>query len=316
MEWLKSDAWQELIAELEKPFDPRVVKHRAGATNKQKTRALALPYVDGREYERRLDAAAPGAWSVDFARVDLGSEKVGVICKLRIHNIDRSSTGEEVLGDDNALTSAEQQAFKRACSKFGLGRHLYDEPAQWQPYDAKRKQIVQGSSTAPRDDTDDAIAAYQAEQSRSKPQPKPQQKAPPPPQKAEQEEPRDIDDLLERALQEYQAEQKREPDFDPNHREQPADPPQVDADEDRYLTKQEAQQLHIYLAKRYGDYVKRMDHYDIATEALDRSITSFTQIRASEEKTVREVTRQRAIENKRNQTNIPVRGEASYRGYN
>ena len=36
-----------------------------------------------------------------------------------------SATGEEWADNDNAGTSAEAQAFKRACACFGLGRYLY-----------------------------------------------------------------------------------------------------------------------------------------------------------------------------------------------
>ena len=36
---------------------------------------------------------------------------------------------------------AESQALRRACAKFGLGRHLYDQPAPWVDYDAERKTI-------------------------------------------------------------------------------------------------------------------------------------------------------------------------------
>jgi hypothetical protein len=36
-----------------------------------------------------------------------------------------SATGEEWADDENAGTSAEAQAFKRACAYFGLGRYLY-----------------------------------------------------------------------------------------------------------------------------------------------------------------------------------------------
>ena len=33
--------------------------------------------------------------------------------------------------DDNAMTRAEAQAFKRACSCFGLGRYFYEFAEMW-----------------------------------------------------------------------------------------------------------------------------------------------------------------------------------------
>jgi hypothetical protein len=42
-----------------------------------------------------------------------------------------SATGEEWADDDNAGTGAEAQAFKRACSCFGLGRYFYYFTGSW-----------------------------------------------------------------------------------------------------------------------------------------------------------------------------------------
>jgi hypothetical protein len=48
-----------------------------------------------------------------------------------------SGTGEEWADEENAMTSAEAQAFKRACSCFGLGRCFYDFGAPWVDLDDK-----------------------------------------------------------------------------------------------------------------------------------------------------------------------------------
>jgi hypothetical protein len=51
------------------------------------------------------------------------SGKVLVTCVVTIPGIGtHSGSGEEWADDENAMTSAEAQAFKRACSCFGLGR--------------------------------------------------------------------------------------------------------------------------------------------------------------------------------------------------
>jgi hypothetical protein len=42
-----------------------------------------------------------------------------------------TGTGEEWADRENAVTSADAQAFKRACSCFGLGRYLYSFPEAW-----------------------------------------------------------------------------------------------------------------------------------------------------------------------------------------
>jgi hypothetical protein len=55
------------------------------------------------------------------------SGKVLVTCVVTIPGIGtHSGSGEEWADDENAMTSAEAQAFKRACSCFGLGRYFYN----------------------------------------------------------------------------------------------------------------------------------------------------------------------------------------------
>jgi hypothetical protein len=49
--------------------------------------------------------------------------------------------GEEWADNDNAGTAAEAQAFKRACSCFGLGRYLYDLEGQWMDLDEKKRPL-------------------------------------------------------------------------------------------------------------------------------------------------------------------------------
>jgi hypothetical protein len=58
--------------------------------------------------------------------------KVLVTCELMIFGLGtHSATGEEWADNDNAGTSAEAQAFKRASSCFGLGRYLYYFDGTW-----------------------------------------------------------------------------------------------------------------------------------------------------------------------------------------
>jgi hypothetical protein len=49
------------------------------------------------------------------------------------------ATGEEWADDENAGTSAEAQAFKRACSCFGLGRYLYYFTGVWVDLDDRKR---------------------------------------------------------------------------------------------------------------------------------------------------------------------------------
>lgn len=124
--------WPALIERLSEPFPESEVKWRVGKTNKDKTKILKFAYAEPRAYEDRLDQVCPGAWHVTFE--PWGENRI--ICCLTIHGITRSSTGEQTTSSNNAGTIAEAQAFKRACSKFGLGRYLYHLSTGWEPCDA------------------------------------------------------------------------------------------------------------------------------------------------------------------------------------
>lgn len=120
-----------------KPFAARLIELKPGAVTKDRQRALAMPYADSRVYQHRLDAVVgPEGWSVIYR---LGTR--GLACELTILGVTKSATGDfpTDAADENAMTSAEAQAFKRACAVFGLGRYLYRLPQTWGEYDdAKR----------------------------------------------------------------------------------------------------------------------------------------------------------------------------------
>ena len=139
--------WAELYAHLIQPFDDADLRYRVGAISKDKTKAQALPYVDPRAYEDRLNRLVPGDWSVTFE--PWGDHRI--ICRLTIHGVTRSSTGEASDSPDTiAGTSAEAQAFKRACTKFGLGRYLYAIEPTWTDYDPTTRKMTPPKSRASR----------------------------------------------------------------------------------------------------------------------------------------------------------------------
>jgi len=131
--------FEKVLEELSKPFDPKVVQFRAGATNREKTEAQALAFVDLREYQQRLDDVVAGAWEVRVEPLGQGALKVS----LTIMGHTREDVGEADPEDANTYTSAFAQGFKRACAAFGLGRYLYRLPKVWVAYDAQRKKLLE-----------------------------------------------------------------------------------------------------------------------------------------------------------------------------
>jgi len=82
-------------------------------------------------------------------RIRVGTEwktarmaKLVVTCEVTLTGVgSQTGLGEEWAEDDNAATAAEAQAFKRACSMFGVGRYLYDIEGEWVPLDQFRRPV-------------------------------------------------------------------------------------------------------------------------------------------------------------------------------
>jgi len=125
---------------LSKPFRQQDVELKPGAMTRDKTRALGMPYADMRIYFFRLDKiCGVEHWSTSYTATDRG-----VVCALTIFGVTKSALGDYPIDktDDNPATSAEAQAFKRACAAFGLGRYLYSLPQTWGEYDDQKKRFV------------------------------------------------------------------------------------------------------------------------------------------------------------------------------
>jgi len=153
------------VAELEVPFEPGLIEWRIMKFEREggRRKGLLMPYADQRAYTDRLNALfTPAGWtrsyavhtSANFERSRDGKmiAKVFVTCELKVLGVgSHSATGEEWTDDDNAGTSAEAQAFKRACSCFGLGRYLYSFGGVWVELDersrAKQLPVLSGWAT-------------------------------------------------------------------------------------------------------------------------------------------------------------------------
>lgn len=141
--------WEDLAPRLTQPFNPKDVQWRAGSVSRDKKRAQALAYAEPRVYEDRLNQVLGADWEVMFE--PWGDQRLTCTLTLWLNNetgerqaIRRSSTGEFDSNDRISQSGvAEAQAFKRACSKFGLGRYLYDLPASWVGYDENSRRLTE-----------------------------------------------------------------------------------------------------------------------------------------------------------------------------
>lgn len=128
---------RDLQAALSRPFPSESIEVKPGALTKDRSRGLALAYGDPRKYMERLDEViGPEQWSVTYTVLPNG-----ITCRLTILGIAKEDVGDYPTdsGDQNRLTTAAMQAFKRACALFGLGRYLYELPQVWAEYDEARR---------------------------------------------------------------------------------------------------------------------------------------------------------------------------------
>ena len=125
---------KEMMEALARPFPAEAIQWKPAAVKGD--RALALSFVDSRWYMDRLDEIVGPDWSDDYEVQPGGTV---VLSRLTIAGVTRCDIGEAEPNDPNTATSALAQGFKRACSRFGLGRHLYRMPKIWAEYDQQRK---------------------------------------------------------------------------------------------------------------------------------------------------------------------------------
>lgn len=132
---------RNIFTELSKPFDQSDIEWRAGATNQDKSRALALAYITSRAVMDRLDeVVGPENWRDEYQPGPDG----GLICGLSLRLDDEWITKWD--GAENTLIEEVKGglsgAYKRAAVKWGIGRYLYKLDRVWVPCEMTGKTVV------------------------------------------------------------------------------------------------------------------------------------------------------------------------------
>lgn len=126
---MSRDVEDALLKQLKNPFDPKFVKWRVGATNGDKTKGIALAYIDSREVKKRLDEVCGLAgWQDRLTEVDKG-----FVSEIDIWINNRWVTRSNAAGltQVEAVKGGASDAFKRAAAKWGVGHYLYYLPNVW-----------------------------------------------------------------------------------------------------------------------------------------------------------------------------------------
>lgn len=123
--------------ELKKPFPEGAIHWRVGATTGDKSKGIALAYIDARDVIERLDfVVGQGNWQCRYPFAGC--------CELGI-KIDGEwvwkSNGAGVT-DYEAEKGQYSDAFKRAAVLWGIGQYLYGLPNEWVSIEQKGKSYV------------------------------------------------------------------------------------------------------------------------------------------------------------------------------
>jgi hypothetical protein len=156
----------EILAQLEAPFATGEIKWRVTHTSRDGKKGAAIPFADPRAYTDRLNKVfTPAGWTRQYIVTTVSNisrmvtrdktiqtGKILVTCIVTIPGLGaHTGSGEEWADNENAMTAAEAQAFKRACSCYGLGRYFYDIAEQWVELDdykrPKQTPKLSGAST-------------------------------------------------------------------------------------------------------------------------------------------------------------------------
>lgn len=129
-----------IYQQLEAPFPVSAISWRVGSTNGDKTKGMALAYIDARDAQDRLnEVCGPFGWQ---CRHEVSGDK-RVTCHVGVRCPD---SGEWVWKSDGAGETdyegekgSYSDSFKRACVKWGIGRYLYDVDSPWVAVEARGK---------------------------------------------------------------------------------------------------------------------------------------------------------------------------------
>lgn len=118
------------LTRLQDFFPASDIEFRIGSTNKEKTKALALAYVTNRAIQKRLDnVVGIGNWKNDYRQWRNDSQLCGISIKIDGEWVTKWDGAEDT--QTEPIKGGLSDSMKRAAVQWGIGRYLYEVPAQW-----------------------------------------------------------------------------------------------------------------------------------------------------------------------------------------
>lgn len=138
------------LAKLFEPFPPESISWRIGSTNGEKTKGMALAFIDARDVMERLDqVCGPAGWQCRYPHANGKT-----VCEIGIRVGDDWVWKADGAGDTDveAEKGALSDAFKRAAVRWGVGRYLYALGSPWVEIEQKgRSSIIKPGEKAKLD---------------------------------------------------------------------------------------------------------------------------------------------------------------------
>ena len=144
----------KIIERLREPFAFKDVEWKIQYANPDKASALAVPYIDSRAIQKRLDETAGiFGWRNEFAVWHDKSQ----ICGISIYDNERKDWVTKFDGAENSdiepIKGGLSDAFKRAAVLWNIGRYLYELDGVWVDVEAKGKSYAIKQDQYPRLET-------------------------------------------------------------------------------------------------------------------------------------------------------------------
>lgn len=133
--------FREIETALKAPFPGDQISWRVGSTTADKSKGMALGYIDARDIMDRLDkVVGPENWQCRYSASDKKT-----VCEIDIWVEGRGwVTKADGAGDSDveAEKGALSDAIKRAASRWGVGRYLYDLETPWVAIEQRGRSSV------------------------------------------------------------------------------------------------------------------------------------------------------------------------------
>lgn len=150
---------EEMMQALAAPFSASDVEWRVQNTNKEHTRGMAVPYIDSRAIQNRLDSVVGVFnWKTEYRpwhQIAKGEKaNASQLCGLSIYCADRQEWIQKWDAAENSdiepVKGGISDSFKRAAVLWNVGRYLYDLAPVWVDVEPRGRSYTIKASEYPR----------------------------------------------------------------------------------------------------------------------------------------------------------------------